>query len=104
VAGEAAMRRPGSDRIEIRVRATAASAVVVREAWAPGWTAQLDGRPAPVWLADGRHLAVRVPGGSSRVLLEYTPPSRAAAVAVSAAAAALVAMLAWRSRGVGSIT
>jgi hypothetical protein len=48
--------------------------VVLREAWAAGWSASVDGASRPVLRANGRHLAVLVPAGRSEVRLDYRPP------------------------------
>jgi len=70
VLAEAGM--PG--RIELQVEADRPTAVVVRDAWAPGWTARVNGRDAVVLRADGRHCAVPIPAGKSQVRLRYRPP------------------------------
>src|SRR5205085_7395316 len=56
-----------------------ASLVVVAAAWFPGWEARIDGRPAPVLIADGAFLGVAVPAGEHQVTLVYKK-SMAAAV------------------------
>jgi hypothetical protein len=87
--------RPG--RLELRLAASNATVVVVRDAWAPGWKATVDGANAPVLRADGRHLAVPVPAGPSRVVLSYAPPGLRPGLAIGAAAASVVAALLWRA-------
>jgi hypothetical protein len=47
--------------------------LVVRESWAPGWRATVDGRPTPVVRADVAFQAVRVPAGRHVVRLFYDP-------------------------------
>jgi hypothetical protein len=49
--------------------------LVVRESWAPGWRATVDGHPAPVQRADVAFQAVRVPAGRHVVRLFYDPPT-----------------------------
>ncbi len=46
----------------------------ILETWDPGWTATVNGRPAPVYRADFAFLAVPVPDGSVEVELRYEPP------------------------------
>ena len=42
----------GNDHLEIAVENPTASRLVIRDAWAPGWTAAVDGSPAAVERAD----------------------------------------------------
>jgi len=46
--------------------------MVIREAYAPGWQATVDGKPAAVARADVAFMAVRVPAGRHTVVLTYT--------------------------------
>ena len=85
--------RPG--RIEMEVEAPAPTAVVVRDAYAPGWSAAVNGFPVPVRLEAGRHCAVPVPGGRSRVLLTYESPRIRAGLLISLLAGATTAALAF---------
>jgi hypothetical protein len=87
--------RPG--RIELSVVSDRASVVVVRDAFAPGWRAAVDGRPAPVLRADGRHRAVEVPRGESTVVLTYAPPGLMAGLLCGVISLAVVGWL-WRAR------
>jgi hypothetical protein len=86
------------DRLDLRVTADRPTVVVVRDAFAPGWTATVNGRPAPVLRADGRHRAVPVPAGESRVRLSYRPPRMLAGVVVTLAALLVIAVLAFGRR------
>lgn len=82
-----------SGRLEFTVETDRATFLVIRDAFAPGWRARVDGATAPVLRADGRHRAVPVPRGTSRVVLEYHPPRLTIGLGVSlAAAAALLAL------------
>ena len=62
------------DHLELAVEADRGTVIVVRDTFAEGWQATVDGVPAPVLRADGRHRAVPVPAGRSRVSLTYHPP------------------------------
>ena len=86
--------RPG--RLEMEVDAEAPTVAVVRDAWAPGWAAIVDGSPAPVALEAGRHCAVPIPGGRSRVVLSYRPPRVRLGLLITTLAAAATIALAWR--------
>jgi hypothetical protein len=48
--------------------------LLVRSTHARGWHATLDGQPALLMRADGRHRAVAVPSGRHTVTLRYEPP------------------------------
>jgi hypothetical protein len=80
-------------RMAAVVTADRATAFVVRSAFAEGWSAHLGGGPAAVLRADGRHLAVRIPAGQSRIEMRYRPPHLRAGLVLSCAAAVLMAVL-----------
>ena len=77
--------------------APAPTALVVRDAWAPGWTARVGGEPHAV-LPLGRHRSVALPAGTSRVSLEYRPRGLVAGFVASGLALGVLAWLA-RPRG-----
>ena len=83
-------------RVAAVVEADRPTAFVVRSAFAEGWSARLDGAPAAVVRADGRHQAVRIPAGRSRIDLRYEPPHLRAGAALTCATAILMAAL-WAS-------
>lgn len=56
--------------------------LLVRRGFARGWSARLDGAPAPLYRANGRHRAVRVPPGRHQIVLRYRPPGRALGLAL----------------------
>lgn len=76
--------KPGT--LELHVVAEGASRLVVREALASGWSAEIDGRSAPLSSADGRHCSVVVPAGTSRVRLRYRPPRALLGASISGGA------------------
>lgn len=82
-----------SDEIRLAVRSDRPTVVVVRDAFAPGWSASLDGQPVPLLRADGRHRAVAIPAGDSQVRLRYRPPGVRAGLALSGLALLAVALL-----------
>jgi hypothetical protein len=90
--GRAVPRREGPGAWECRVEGASAGALLVRETYAHGWKAWVDGAPASVRRAEGRYLALDVPAGTRQVRLEYAPPGLAAGL--WATAAALLAALA----------
>ena len=48
--------------------------LVVRQSFARGWQAEVDGVPSPVRRANGKHQAVAFSGGRHEVVLRYRPP------------------------------
>jgi hypothetical protein len=72
----------GEERFDVDV--DGAGYLVVRSSFARGWQARVDGSPAPVLRADGKHRAVRVPVGRHEVELEYDAPGLAPGLALTA--------------------
>lgn len=85
--------RDESDAITIEVDAPAPTVVVVLDAMAPGWTATVDGKRAPIVTANVAFRGVFVPGGAHVVAMAYAPDGWATARAVTAAS--LVILAAW---------
>lgn len=96
-AGSVAYRRPAPDRVEVDVTADGAGLVRVLESWDTGWTARVDGQPAPVLLADGFAMAVPVPAGARAVVLTYRTPGRRTGWVLGALGALALACLAATS-------
>lgn len=59
------------EHVQVEVAAPRDGWVVLLDRWAPGWTAQVDGRPVPLLRANDLFRAVRVPAGRCRVVFEY---------------------------------
>ncbi len=76
VAPNVSVRQVRADEVQVRMgRRTSPGLLVVSVALAPGWTARVDGRAAPVLRADHAFIGVRVPQDASEVWLQYRPPS-----------------------------
>ena len=75
-----------------------AGLLVLADLFYPGWTAEVDGRPAEILMADGVFRAVALPQGTHRVVFRYQPLSVKIGAALSALALLAVAVLAGRSR------
>jgi hypothetical protein len=86
-------------RLELQAETETDTTLTVREAWAPGWTARVDG--GVVELPRGRHLALALPAGRHRVQLTYRPPRLEEALGVSGLALGVLLALA-RSRTTSS--
>lgn len=99
--GNAGLRLHEPGHIEVDVTTPGPGSAVVREAYAAGWKATLDGQAAEVRRADGRHIAVAVPAGAHRVVLDYDPPGlRPGALVALLAALVTIGLLAWPRRRV----
>jgi hypothetical protein len=96
--GRVVARRAGTDRLEIEVQADAPATLVVRDGWASGWRAWVDGAPTPVRRADGRHRGVAVPAGASMVVMRYRPPHLVPSLVTSAVALVVLVGLLRRRR------
>ena len=48
--------------------------LVLTDAYAPGWTAEVDGNPAEIYRADAMFRAVGLRGGEKEVVFSYRPP------------------------------
>lgn len=88
------------DRVVVAVTTEAPGLLVVADTWMPGWTATVDGRPAPIYR--GNHAQRVVPldrPGAHQVELRYQAPGLARGVAISAGSvfACLVGFVATRS-------
>jgi hypothetical protein len=96
--GQVVAMRERANRMELDVDARQGSTLLVRDAWAAGWSARAG--EAPLRLARARHRQVELPGGRSTVVFEYRPPGLVVAVTASALALIVLVVLAWpRRRG-----
>jgi uncharacterized membrane protein YfhO len=72
---------------------------VVLDPFYPGWTASVDGVPAPIVRADFTFEAVPVAAGRRALRLEYrSRPLRLGAAVAIAGLGAIAAVLSWRRR------
>jgi hypothetical protein len=79
--------------------------LVLLDSFTPGWRAVVDEQPAELVRADGLFRAVRLSPGAHHVRFVYAPPTLLTGAVVSAAAAAVLALIAsWgRFRRGGSM-
>jgi hypothetical protein len=80
-----AYREVTPEDVRVEVEAVEPSIVVVRNSYDPGWTATVDGRPAPVIPTDYLVQGVPVPAGRHEVRLVYRDPDIARGLAASGA-------------------
>jgi hypothetical protein len=82
-------RSPGAARI--RAHAPRPDRLLVRETYAPGWTALVDGRPAAIEPGSGPFFEIQVIPGDHEIVLDYDPPELRLGMGISACS--LVAMI-----------
>lgn len=78
-------------RVEVDARLERDGLVVLSDTWQPGWRAYVDGRRAPVVVANYAFRAVPVPRGHRRVCFAYAPRSFAFGACLSLLALAALA-------------
>jgi hypothetical protein len=96
--GTAEILRRRADALELEVDASTPAALVLVEAFGPGWRASVDGQPVEVLKANLLFRAVRVPSGRHRVAFRYRPPS-ALRGGVLSLAGLLASLVVWRAQG-----
>jgi len=84
------------ERVAADVTSDAAGLLVLTDLWYPGWSAEADGHPAPIYRADGYLRAVALPAGSHHVVFRYRPISFYAGAVVSLLAAGTLLTLLLR--------
>jgi hypothetical protein len=94
-AGRVLSERAAPDRLELEVEAEAEATLLVRDAFASGWSATVDGAPARV-RSIGEHRAVGIPPGRSSVVFVYRAPGARAGLLAAGLALAVVLALAKR--------
>jgi hypothetical protein len=84
LAGSATYQETVPEDVSITASAEAPSVVVVRNAWDGGWSAIVDGRPAPVLRTDYFLQGVAIPAGTHEIRLTYRDPMIGRGLALSA--------------------
>lgn len=90
--------RWGPSSATVAVDAERDAVLVLSQAWAPGWSARVDGEAAPVVRVDGIVQGVPVTAGAHVVALRFQPPGLRAGAAVSGCALLGLIALSARSR------
>ena len=96
--GAAIVERRYPGRIDVVTTSAAGGLATVDEGYAAGWRATIDGAPAQVVRAGGRHLGAVVPAGAHVVSFRYVPPGLRLGSALAALALAITAVLLARPR------
>jgi hypothetical protein len=81
--GTASYAETEPEDVRLRVDAPAPSIVLVRTNWDAGWSATVDGRPAPVLPTDGFRQGVPVAAGEHDIRLTYRDPAIGRGLAAS---------------------
>jgi hypothetical protein len=97
----------GTETVRIVAEAATEATLVVNDAYAPGWRAEVDGAPTAILPADGLVRAIHWPAGRHALVMRYEPPEvRVGAwitlVGLVGVAALLVAPRLLRSSRAGS--
>jgi hypothetical protein len=87
------------DRLVLRVETEAPGLLVVAETWMPGWSAQVDGKPTPIFRGNrSQRVVPLLEPGRHEVILTYQTPGLATGLALSTASTAVWIALAFASR------
>jgi hypothetical protein len=70
-----AVNDPSADQVEVTVEADGPAAIVLADAWYPGWKAWIDGKPTTIHRAGGYFRCVMVDGGRHVIVMRYEPRS-----------------------------
>lgn len=100
--GSAGVSYPDERHAVLRVVSPTGGLVVLHDAFAPGWSASLDGRPVSILPVNILSRGVIVPAGTHVIGMSYVPPGLLPGLAV-AAAALLALVFVSRSRWVGRL-
>jgi len=95
---------PWPEELRVPIAPRAPALLVLNDAWAPGWTAAIDGRPAPVLRVAGAFRGVEVQPGEQQVIFRYRAPGldrglRLAAMGLALLGLGTVGAWALRRRG-----
>jgi uncharacterized membrane protein YfhO len=93
--GSVSVVRYEPNRVELAVTASAPGFLVTSEVMYPGWKAEVNGKPAAIYMTDVAFRGVRVPAGTSTVVMRYRPSNFSIwiLVSLSALAAAVFCMV-----------
>ncbi len=88
--------------VEVQATLAAPGLVVLADTYAEGWSATVDGVPAPILATNHLFRGVPAPAGMHRVRFTYRPRSLLLGAALSLASALGLVLLAWRVKTGGA--
>jgi hypothetical protein len=91
--GEVLIRRDKYASVAMTARLSRGGLVVLNDAWAPGWSVRIDGRPASVLRVNGVMRAIDVPAGEHAITWHYTVPGLREGVVLSVVALLSLALI-----------
>lgn len=87
------------ERVVIRARAERPALLVLKDAYYPGWHAEVNGAPVEIVATNVLFRGVPVPAGESEVIFSYEPPTWRTGLRLSLAGGILWLLLAWWTFG-----
>ncbi len=90
--GQVGILRYEPEHVELDVKADRPAVLVLNDSWYAGWSATLDGNPAPILPANVAVRGVLVPAGAHRVVFTYRTPGRTLSVVISLATLGLLGL------------
>ena len=94
--GEARIVASGTGEVAVEAKLSAPGWLLLADAFAPGWTAAVDGKEVRIHRANYLLRAVFLEGGTHRVVFSYRPP--AFRIGALASLASLLALAVWSLR------
>ncbi len=86
------------ERQQLRVQAPRPTALVITDAFATGWSATIDGRPATIYATNAAARGLFVPAGEHVMQLEYQSPGLAGGAVLSLVGLLVAAALFFQAR------
>jgi hypothetical protein len=86
------------ERVVVEASAERPSLLVLADAFAPGWSALVDGRPVQLWQSNYYVRGVLLPPGTHRVEFDYRAPGFATGMVMAGAAASIAFVFAVAAR------
>jgi hypothetical protein len=94
--GIAQITSESQQQVQIVVHAQQPALLVLTDTYYPGWTAAIDGEPAPILPTDVAFRGLVVPPGEHMVIFHFAPTSFRIGLAIAAGALVLLGLLMWR--------